>query len=59
MSYSKFPYQIILIDLGKASLAKQSRYLRLTEAEKHTYKVKYPHFAGEVIEGIFPTLNKE
>lgn len=58
MSYPEFPYQIILIDFGKASSTKEKKYLRLPVAQQHTYKIKYNHIAGEVVEGIMPRSTK-
>lgn len=54
----EFPYQVILIDFGKASSVKEKKYLQLIVALQHTYKVKYNHIAGEVIEGIMPRSTK-
>lgn len=54
----EFPYQVILIDFGKASTIKERKYLQLTVAQQHMYKIKYTHIAGEVIEGVMPRSTK-
>ena len=53
-----FNFQVVLIDFGKASLIKANNMLRLSESERHQYKVKHPSIAPEVIDGIRPYSTK-
>lgn len=46
-----------MINFGKASCTKE-RYLHLTVAQKHMYKIKYNQTAGEVVEEIMPRSTK-
>ena len=43
-------FQVVLIDFGKATITTQGKLYRLTELENETYRLRYSHFAPEVIE---------
>ena len=44
-------FQILLIDFGKATKTASGKLYFLTELEKEEYRVRYSHFAPEVIDG--------
>ena len=56
--FGSFAYQIVLIDFGKASTIKEGLRLRLSDSERHEYKMKYPTIAPEVIDGVQPFSTK-
>ena len=56
--YGSFMYQVVLIDFGKASTIKEGHRLRLSDSERHQYKMKYPTIAPEVVDGVHPFSTK-
>ena len=46
--------QLILIDLGKATLISKAKTYHLTDSERVEYARKYPHIAPELISGETP-----
>ncbi len=46
-------YNAVLIDFGKATNKESGRTLKLSDQEKMTYLVRYPHVAPEIVHGEY------
>ena len=49
--HSKFNFQIVLVDFGKATTKDKGHLYKLSFHEREQYRIRYHHLAPEVIEG--------